>query len=280
MDDHPDDPLSDAEIDAVVERCRADGDVELGAHDPRERFGWDKHAAKRRAPEVVDDVAELQKKLYAEGRSSLLMVLQGIDAAGKGGTIRSVMNGLNPAGVVVHGFGAPTEEELDHDFLWRIHHHTPRRGRIAIFDRSHYEDVLVVRVKQIVPESVWRPRYERIVDFEDLLSGAGTSVVKFFLNVSKEKQRERLQDRIDSPDERWKFRAGDLDDRALWDDYQAAFQEAIRRTTTGAAPWYVIPGDRKWVRNLAVAAIVRHHLRLIDPQYPEPEEDIEDIVVV
>ncbi|MAT04576.1 MAG: polyphosphate kinase [Acidimicrobiaceae bacterium] len=286
MAEHPDDeraesvtglePITD---ETVLDRCRAGTDAVLAEHDPRETFGWDKRDAKARFGDVTDEVSALQQRLYAEGERALLMVLQGIDAGGKGGTIRSVMNQLNPAGVSVHGFGVPSEEERAHDFLWRIHAHTPELGKIAVFDRSHYEDVLVVRVKQLVPESVWRGRFAHIRNFEALLDDEGTTVVKFFLNVSSEEQRERLQDRIDDPEERWKFRAGDLDDRALWDEYQAAFQDAIRETTTDAAPWYVVPGDRKWVRNLVVALALRHHLRLIGPEYPPAEEDIEHIVV-
>jgi PPK2 family polyphosphate:nucleotide phosphotransferase len=206
-------------------------------------------------------------------------VLQAMDAGGKGGVVRSVMSNLNPAGVEVTGFGKPTEEELAHDFLWRVHANTPARGRIGIFDRSHYEDVLVVRVRELVPEKVWRRRYDHIVNFEELLTDEGTDVVKFFLNISSEEQRERLQDRVDDPDEQWKFRLGDLDDRALWDDYMAAFQDALRKTSTDAAPWYAVPGDRKWVRNLVVAHALRRVLESIDPEYPPAEEDVDGLVI-
>ena len=271
---------SDLENDDVVAACRADGDLDLDDHDPRETFGWDKDAAKARFPVEMEAVAELQKKLYAESSAAMLVVLQGIDAAGKGGTIRSVLNGVNPAGVDVNGFGKPSEEELDHDYLWRIHAHTPPKGVIGIFDRSHYEDVLVVRVKDLVPERVWRQRYRHIREFERMLHDEGTAIVKLFLNLSNEEQRERLQDRVDDPDERWKFRAGDLDDRALWGDYQRAFRDAIRETSTDGAPWYVVPADRKWVRNLVVAKILRHHLEHIDPEYPPAEDGILEIVVV
>ena len=276
MADHAHDPLADR---VVLDRCRAHAGAILADHDPRADFGWDKHESKQRFEHVAADVSELQKRLFAADERALLMVLQGIDAGGKGGTIRSVMNRLNPAGVSVHGFGVPSDEERAHDFLWRIHDHTPARGKVAVFDRSHYEDVLVVRVKGLAPEPVWRKRYVHIRNFEELLDDEGTSVVKFFLNVSKEEQRERLQDRIDDPDERWKFRAGDLEDRALWDDYQAAFQEMLRETSTDAAPWYVVPGDRKWVRNLVVALALRHHLEQIGPQYPPAEDDIDGLVV-
>lgn len=265
--------------DDVVDRCRADDDVDLDDHDPGETFGWDKELAKAYFPTEMHEVSELQKRLYAESSAAMLVVLQGIDAAGKGGTVRSVLNGVNPAGVDVNGFGKPSEEELEHDYLWRIHAHTPPKGVIGIFDRSHYEDVLVVRVKGFAPEKVWRRRYRHIREFERMLGDEGTSVVKLFLNVSSEEQRERLQDRVDDPDERWKFRKGDLDDRALWDDYQTAFRDALRETSTDDAPWYVVPADRKWVRNLVVAKILRRHLERIDPEYPPAEEGIEGLIV-
>jgi PPK2 family polyphosphate:nucleotide phosphotransferase len=264
---------------AVIERCRATDDLELADHDPRETFGWDKDEAKDRFDDEIEAVSELQQRLFAADEHAVLVVLQAMDAGGKGGTIRSVMNGLNPAGVDVNGFGVPSDEERAHDFLWRIHAHTPARGQIGIFDRSHYEDVLVVRVKELVPEAVWRRRFRHIVDFERMLTDEGTTVIKFFLNISNEEQRKRLQDRADDSEERWKFRMGDLDDRALWDDYQSAFQDAIRRTSTDDAPWYVVPGDRKWVRNLVVAKVLRHHLEQIDPRYPRPDDDVVGLVI-
>ena len=263
----------------VVEQCRAGADVDLDDHDPRETFGWDKDVAKDHFDTVIGQVADLQKRFYAAEDTALLVVLQAMDAGGKDGTIRSVLTGVNPAGIDVNAFGVPTDEEAAHDFLWRVHAHTPPKGMIGVFNRSHYEDVLVVRVRGFAPEPVWRARYDHIRNFERLLGDEGTHVVKLFLNVSSEEQRERLQDRVDDPDERWKFRLGDLDDRARWDDYMAAFRDAIRETSTDDAPWYVVPADRKWVRNLVVAQILRHHLTAIDPQYPEPEEGIAGVVV-
>lgn len=271
---------ADLHDDDAVRRCRADADLDLDDHAPRETFGWDKDDAKARFDVEMEAVSALQKRLFAEQSRALLVVLQGIDAAGKGGTIRSVLNGVNPAGVDVNSFGRPSEEELAHDYLWRVHAHTPPKGVIGIFDRSHYEDVLVVRVKNIVPDDVWRRRYRHIREFERLLHDEGTSVVKLFLNVSNEEQRERLQDRVDDPDERWKFRAGDLDDRALWGDYRRAFRDAIRETSVDDAPWYVVPADRKWVRNLVVAKVLRHHLEQIGPEYPPAAEGIEGTIVV
>jgi PPK2 family polyphosphate:nucleotide phosphotransferase len=209
----------------------------------------------------------------------VLVVLQAMDAGGKDGVIRSLFTGLNPAGVHVSSFGVPSEEEQSHDYLWRIHHRCPPKGVIGIFNRSHYEDVAVVRVKNLVRPATWKLRFGHIVDFERMLADEGTHIVKLFLHISNEKQRERLQDRLDSPDERWKFRRGDLDDRALWGDFMRAYTDAITKTSTDTAPWYVVPGDRKWVRNLVVARILRDVLERIDPQFPEAEGDLDGLVV-
>jgi PPK2 family polyphosphate:nucleotide phosphotransferase len=263
----------------VLKRCRATGKLDLADHDPRDTFGWDKESAKLKLDEVMREVDALQARLFAAEDHAMLVVLQAMDAGGKDGTIRTVMRYLNPAGVDVNAFGVPSEEERAHDYLWRVHHHTPPKGTIGVFNRSHYEDVLVVRVKGFVPEPVWRRRYRHIREFERMLTDEGTHVVKLFLNISPDEQRERMQDRVDDATERWKFRMGDLDDRALWDDYQAAFRDALRETSTGSAPWYVVPADRKWVRNLVVAKILLHHLRAIDPQLPAPDDDLDGLVV-
>jgi PPK2 family polyphosphate:nucleotide phosphotransferase len=263
----------------VLARCRAGSKLDLADHDPREAFGWEKAAAQAELADVTAELADLQDRMFAEQRAAVLVVLQAMDAGGKDGTIRTVFRALNPAGVDVNPFGVPSEEERAHDYLWRIHQHTPSKGTIGVFNRSHYEDVLVVRVKGFVPEPVWKRRYRHIREFERMLTDEGTHVVKLFLNISKEEQRLRMQDRIDDPAERWKFRTGDLDDRALWDDYQAAFRDALRETSSTSAPWYVVPADRKWVRNLVVAKILRHHLRAIDPQYPPPEPGLDGLVV-
>jgi len=206
-------------------------------------------------------------------------VLQAMDTGGKDGVLRSLFTGINPAGVNVSSFGVPSEEEQSHDYLWRVHHRCPAKGVIGIFNRSHYEDVVVVRVKNLVASASSNKRFGHIVDFERMLADEGTHIVKLFINISKEEQRERLQDRIDSPDERWKFRRGDLDDRALWDDFMRAYTDALTKTSTDTAPWYVVPADRKWVRNLVVARILRDLLGRIDPQYPEPDDDIEGLIV-
>ncbi len=253
--------------------------MRLGRIDTGTTLGWDKAKAKADLEEVKARLDVLQQRLYAEGRRSVLLVLQAMDAAGKDGTIRSILSGLNPAGVSVTNFGVPGGPEAEHDYLWRAHAAAPAKGRIEVFNRSHYEDVLVVRVRGFAPKSVWSRRFEHIREFEDLLVDEGTTVVKCFLHVSLDEQRQRLQERIDDPEKRWKFRKGDLDDRALWPEYTKAYEEALRQTSTDKAPWYVVPADRNWVRNLAVAKILLHHLQRIDPKLPEPEEGIEGLVV-
>jgi PPK2 family polyphosphate:nucleotide phosphotransferase len=263
----------------MLTTCRVGSALKLSDHDPLETFGWDKETAKLHLADELVVLSDLQTRLFAAKREAVLVVLQAMDAGGKDGVIRSLFTGLNPAGVHVSSFGVPSDEEQSHDYLWRIHHRCPASGVIGIFNRSHYEDVVVVRVKQLVPAARWRRRFGHIVDFERMLADEGTHVVKLFLNISKEEQRARMQDRIDSQDERWKFRRGDLDDRALWDDFMNAYADAITKTSTDAAPWYVVPADRKWVRNLVVARILRHHLERIDPQYPEPEDDLDGLVV-
>ena len=259
---------------------RVDGKLDLDDHDPGETFGWDKKAATTELDVEVARLSELQMLLFAEKQRSVLVVLQAMDAGGKDGVLREVLTGLNPAGVSVTSFGVPSEAERAHDYLWRVHQHTPADGQIAVFNRSHYEDVLVVRVKNLAASSVWRKRYTQIRNWEQMLVDEGTTIVKLYLNISNEEQRERLQDRVDSPDERWKFRLGDLDDRKLWPDYMKAFHDALVRTSTPSAPWYVVPADRKWVRNLAAAKVLRHTIAQLDPQLPPPEAGIEGVKVV
>lgn len=201
-----------------------------------------------------------------------------MDAGGKDGTIGHVFRGLNPAGCRVASFKAPTEEELAHDFLWRVHQVVPGRGEVAVFNRSHYEDVLVARVHNLVPEDVWRPRYKHIVAFEQNLAAAGTRIVKLFLHISKEEQARRLRERLKDPTKRWKLRLSDLEERKRWDDYQAAYAEAIERTSTKAAPWYVIPADHKWYRNWAVSRILLETFAEMDPHYP-PAAGLAGVVI-
>jgi PPK2 family polyphosphate:nucleotide phosphotransferase len=255
------------------------GKVDLARLDASETHGHDKDGADEVLAEDLARLESLQERLWASSARAVLIVLQGIDTAGKGGTIRHVMSSFNPQGCRVVGFKVPTPEELSHDYLWRVHQEVPGRGTIAIFDRSHYEDVLVVRVHELVPAEVWRGRYAEINDFERLLAGSGTTIMKFFLHISKEEQRERLQARLADPEKRWKFRRGDLDERARWDDYQAAYEDALSRCSTAEAPWYVIPSDRKWFRNLAVASIVADTLDGLDLHYPAPAEDLTGLVV-
>jgi PPK2 family polyphosphate:nucleotide phosphotransferase len=208
------------------------------------------------------------------------MVLQAMDAGGKDGTIRKVFTGVNPQGVRVSSFKAPTDEELAHDFLWRIHQRTPAHGELGVFNRSHYEDVLIVRVDELVPEPVWRARYEQIRDFESMLAASGTTIVKFFLHISPDEQAERLQARLDDPSKRWKFAAADLDVRKHWDAYQAAYEEAISETSTEDAPWYVIPADRKWYRNWAILQVLLATMAELDPQFPPEEPGLADLEIV
>lgn len=263
----------------MLTTCRVGSNLRLSDHDPRETFGWEKETAKAQVAEELAVLSGLQTRLFAAKRDAVLVVLQAMDAGGKDGVIRTLFTGLNPAGLHVHSFGVPSAEEQEHDFLWRVHHRCPPKGVIGIFNRSHYEDVVVVRVKGLVPAARWEKRFGHIVDFERMLADERTHIVKLFLNISNEEQRERLQDRIDSPDERWKFRRGDLDDRAMWGDFMKAYTDALGKTSTETAPWYVVPADRKWVRNLAVARILRDLLERIDPQFPEPEDDLGGLVV-
>jgi PPK2 family polyphosphate:nucleotide phosphotransferase len=236
--------------------------------------GWDKATAEPETARQLERLADLQDRLWAEAERAVLVVLQGIDAAGKDGTINKVMEAFNPQGCPVTSFKAPSSEELAHDYLWRVHKAVPRKGEIGIFNRSHYEDVLVVRVHGLVPRSVWVERYDQINDFERLLTAAGTTVVKFFLAIDKDEQRERFQARYDDPAKRWKFSMGDLDERKRWDDYQAAFDDALSKTSTAQAPWYVVPADRKWFRNLAVATILADTIADLEPRYPPVADDV------
>ena len=228
---------------------------------------------------LSDELLALQDRLYAESEQALLVVLQAMDAGGKDGTVKHVFRGINPQGVHVTTFNAPNEDELAHDFLWRVHKTTPARGLIGIFNRSHYEDVLIARVHGLVPEPVWRARYAHINHFEALLEDNRTRVIKLFLQISREEQAERLRERLERPDKGWKFRRQDVEERERWDEYTAAYEEAIARTSTEAAPWYVVPADHKWFRNWAVSRIVLETLQDMDPRYPPPAEDLDGVTV-
>jgi PPK2 family polyphosphate:nucleotide phosphotransferase len=220
--------------------------------------------------ELQERLRHLQDRLWAESRRSLLVVLQGLDAAGKDGTIKHVFNAVNPQGVRVASFKEPTAEELAHDFLWRVHRQVPRAGEIGIFNRSHYEDVLVARVDHLVEPDVWRARFAHINAFENLLTAAGTTVIKFLLHISRDEQRKRLQERLDRPDKRWKLNRTDFVERTHWDAYQPAYADVLERTSTDTAPWYVIPADHKWYRNWAVSQVLVDVLDAMDPRYPDP----------
>ncbi len=241
----------------------------LEERDPGARVGAaDKQAGIGRLAKLVDRLGELHARLYAERSRSVLLILQGMDASGKDGTIRTVFTGVNPQGCRIESFEAPSAAELAHDYLWRVHHLCPARGEIAIFNRSHYEDVIAVRVRKLADEKVWQRRFQHIRSFEELLTDEGTTVVKVFLHLSRDEQRRRMQERLDDPEKRWKFRAGDLDDRELWNDYARAYDDALRETSTEWAPWYVVPADHNWSRNLAVAEILVAALDRLDPRIP------------
>jgi PPK2 family polyphosphate:nucleotide phosphotransferase len=253
----------------------------LKDHDPADTgdFAGGKAEARAEVAKLVERLDDLQELFYADGRHRLLVVLQGMDTSGKGGAIRKAFDGMNPAGVRVASFKKPNETELAHDFLWRVHPHTPGLRYMAIFDRSHYEDVLIVRVHDLVPEARWRARYGAIRSFEQALVDEGTVIRKFFLHISKEEQAERLRARLEDPTKRWKFRLGDLEERKHWDDYQVAYEEAIRRTATPDAPWIIVPANRKWHRDLVICRTMVETLESLDLRYPEPEDDLSGVVV-
>jgi PPK2 family polyphosphate:nucleotide phosphotransferase len=257
--------------DVAMWRVRPGAKVRLHARDPASTAGapGDRAATEQALLPLHDELFALQDRLWAESTRSLLVVLQGLDASGKDGTIRHVFRGVNPQGTTVSSFKQPTREEQAHDFLWRVHRRTPGAGEIGVFNRSHYEDVLVVRVHGLVPEPVWRARYDRINAFEQLLAHGGTTVIKCFLHVSFEEQGRRLRARLDDPRKRWKASPADFAERALWDDYQRAYTDALERTSTDTAPWYVVPADHKWYRNWAVSQVLLHTLESMDPRYPD-----------
>ena len=253
--------------------------VDLAAIDPSFHGEWaSAEAAKTELEGNLARITALQRKLYGDRSHCLLIVLQGIDGAGKDGTCWHVISAMDPQGVNVHGFKQPTPEEKDHDFLWRVHPHAPGRGRVTIFNRSHYEDVLVVRVHKLVPKEVWKPRYDFINDWEKLLATENrTTILKFFLYISKEEQLARFKERLDDPARQWKISAGDYSERDLWGDYIGAFEEALSRCSTPHAPWFVIPANHKWFRNLAVARIVADALEEMKVELPKPTVNLKEI---
>lgn len=268
-------------MDHVALRIPPSSSVDLASHPTRSEAAWSdtKEAGKERVKALARQLRDLQEVFYAEGTRRLLVVLQAMDTGGKDSTIRDVFGRMNPQGVKVTSFKRPTEAELAHDYLWRVHPHVPGDGEIAIFNRSHYEDVLVPRVDGLVSEEVWGRRYDHIRDFERLLFDEGTTIVKFFIHISKEEQAERLQARLDDPNKHWKFEAGDLATRKKWDDYQAAYAALLGETSTDYAPWHVIPGDRKWYRKLVIGEIMVGLMTSMDLRFPAPESGLEDIVI-
>jgi PPK2 family polyphosphate:nucleotide phosphotransferase len=252
----------------------------LSERDPGDRLGFaDRQTGIARLEELVGQLGLLSNRLWAESTRSVLLVLQGLDASGKDGTIRHVLTGLNPQGCRIVSFKEPTTTELEHDYLWRVHAACPARGEIGIFNRSHYEDVVAARVRGIVPKQTWKRRPRHIREFERMLSDEGTSIVKVFLHISPEEQRKRLQERLDNPEKAWKFQAGDLADRARWSEYAEAYEDAIAETSTSWAPWYIVPADHKWVRNLAVAELLIDRLGKLDPRAPAPDPALKKIEI-
>lgn len=259
---------------------RVHGKRRLDDFDPDDTRGRTREEAESVVDRNHDRLFRLQSALAAENRRALLIVLQGMDTSGKDGVIRHVMRGVNPQGCDVHSFKAPTEEERDHDFLWRIHRAVPAKGDIGIFNRSHYEDVLVVRVKELVPRRVWKRRFGQINEFEDMLRHEGVTIVKFFLHISKEEQAERLRARLADPLKNWKFNPNDLAERKRWSDYLDAFDDALTKTSKKHAPWYVIPANKKWFRDLAVSEILLHTLEKMDPEIPKPVPGLSRVKVI
>ena len=254
--------------------------IKLQDYDPGYTGGVSKKEIKAQVKANVQRMAELQETMFAQGKHSMLIVLQAMDAGGKDSTIRHVMDGFNPQGCHVVGFGVPTELERDHDFLWRIHPHTPPRGHVTIFNRSHYEDVLVVRVNELVPKSVWQARYDHINAFEKLLSDSGVTILKFYLHISKDEQKERFQERLDRKEKNWKFNPGDLKTREQWDDYMAAFEDVFARCNHPWAPWYIVPANRKWYRNWVVSSAIVSTMEKMGLEYPPAPEGLDKVVLV
>ena len=256
-------------------RVKPGSRLRLGDIDPRATLGHDKDSADKELAAGLERLHDLQERLWAEHEHKVLVVLQGIDAAGKDSTVAHVFRGTNPQGCRVYTYKEPTPDESAHDFLWRYHRDTPARGMIHVFNRSHYEDVLVPRVKHLVEPERWRSRYASINDFERMLVREGTTILKFFLHISKGCQLERFRERLERPDKHYKFSSNDVRERRNWDAYAQAYEDMLCHTSTEHAPWYVVPSDRKWFRNLVVARAVAGTLEALDPVWPEPEEDLE-----
>ena len=243
--------------------------IRLSDIDADETAGMSKEEALLQIGQLRERVSELQQILYAEHRQSLLILFQAMDTGGKDGTIRNLLSGINPAGIHVSAFKVPSHQERDHDFLWRVHKATPPKRLIGVWNRSHYEDVLVVRVHKLVEKNVWKSRFDQINSFEGILASNNITIVKFMLHISRDEQERRLRARLENPQKRWKFSPSDLKEREFWDDYQEAYEEAINRCTTDCAPWHVVPANRKWARDLAVIELLFRVLERMDPRYPK-----------
>ena len=255
--------------------------VKLSKWDPDDTgdFKGGKQAGLAEVEKLNKKLEELQELLYAEHKHKVLIVLQAMDTGGKDGVIRRVFDGVNPQGVRVAGFKAPTPEELDHDYLWRIHKEVPGNGEMVIFNRSHYEDVLVVGVHDYVPADVWKKRFDQINQFERMLVENGTTILKFYLHIDRDEQKERLQSRLEDPTKRWKFRLGDLEERKLWSKYMAAYEDVLSRTSTEHAPWIIVPANRKWYRDLVISSVLVETLQGLKMKFPEPEENLDSVVI-
>ncbi len=262
-------------------RIKPDTNVNLNdwAADDHSAFKSNKQDANAEQQALNRKLEQLQELLYAEHKHKVLIVLQAMDTGGKDGTIRRVFEGVNPQGVKVQSFKAPTHDELDHDYLWRAHQHVPAKGELVIFNRSHYEDVLVVRVHKLVPDEIWKRRYEQIRDFERMLAEEGTTILKFYLHIDRAEQKKRLQSRLDDPTKHWKFNEEDIHERKLWDEYMQAYEAVLSKTSTDWAPWYIVPANHKWYRNLVVARVIVDALADLKMSYPEAQQDLEKIVV-
>jgi len=277
----PKNPILDPDfkLDTLKFRVHADKAFTLSQRATREDAGLDKKLGKDAFRYLRDRLVDLQENLYAEQQRSVLVVLQAMDAGGKDSTLKSVFGPIDPAGCRVKGFKKPNDEELHHDYLWRIHHFMPKRGYIGVFNRSHYEDAVTVAVKNLVPKKTWSKRTGHINDFERMLTDEGTTIVKFFLHISKDYQKERLQRRLDRPDKNWKFNPDDIEERARWDLYQHRYSQVLHETSQKHAPWYVIPAERRWFRNLLVTKVLVDTLEKMDPRPPKATFDPTTIVI-
>ena len=256
--------------------------VDLRKIDPNDDslfHGGGKDDSLKAFDKLQDELQHLQKFLYAQHKHRILVVIQAMDTGGKDGCVKHVFSRIDPQGIIVCPFKKPSEEELAHDFLWRVHQKVPRNGQLVVFNRSHYEDIIAVKVKKIFPDKVWKQRYQHVVDFERMLAEEGTTIVKIYLHISKDEQKERLDSRLENPDKHWKFNPDDLKDRALWDQFMETYEELLPRTSTTHAPWYVVPANRKWYRNLVVARIMVDTLKKLDMKFPAIDWDPSEMVV-